>query len=334
MGELGAFYHCRHPWGLKILRLCGRNRGVKAIHVAVLSILMGLAAGLGSAPLVGCVPTGSAPPYDAGAQPTAAATVRPSLNVMTAAFEDNFDREGGGGGHAEGAWPAFDASAGVSADAGHDAGHDAGASALLLALPDAAADAGASEHLVDRSNLGPNWTQVKTSAWRVEGGKLCGQNAHNHGIWLNRTLPLNARIEFDATSFSDEGDLKTEVWGDGASYATGSSYTNATSYLAILGGWKNSIHALARLNEHGTDRKEIHVDKDSDDPRQRPVQKGQTYHFKVERTDGKTVRWSVDGIDFLTWNDPSPLAGQGHDHFGFNEWEAKVCFDNVKVTPL
>ncbi len=45
-------------------------------------------------------------------------------------------------------------------------------------------------------------------------------------------------------------------------------------------------------------------------------------------------RWSVNNVEYLTWNDPAPLAGQGHDHFGFNEWEARVCFDNVKVTPL
>jgi hypothetical protein len=338
-GELGGFYHREHPWGLKILRRCGRNRVVKAIHVAVLSILAG---GLASTPLAACVPTGSAPPYDAGVAPTATATVRPSVNVMTAPFEDNFDRADDGG------WAAFDAAATpgapggdaglalVNREANREAAREAGEPLLLSVLQDggpSVVDASA-ERVVDHSNLGPNWTQVKTTAWKVEGGKLCVQGAHNHGIWLNRTLPVNARIEFDVTGYSDEGDLKTEVWGDGASYATGTSYTNATSYLAILGGWKNSIHALARLNEHGTDRKEIHVDKDSDDPRQRPAQKGQTYHFKIERTDGKTIRWSVDGIDFLTWNDPAPLAGQGHDHFGFNEWEAKVCFDNVKVTPL
>jgi hypothetical protein len=91
---------------------------------------------------------------------------------------------------------------------------------------------------------------------------------------------------------------------------------------------------LARINEHGSDRKEIKVDPDSDDPRQRPVTGGQTYHFKIERTDGKTVKWSVDGLEYLTFPDGSPLAGIGHDHFGFNDWEVKVCFDNVKVTPL
>jgi hypothetical protein len=273
-------------------------------------------------------------------------TFRPSLNVMTAPFEDTFDRPDSG---ESTPWGAFEGGAAAHDGGKHELGpsHDGGGLALLGreagTSPDSSAAEGgggdASTAVIaplplDRGNLGPNWVQMKTNAWHVEGGKLCVQNAHNHGIWLNRTLPVNARIEFDATGYTDDGDLKTEVWGDGVSYATGTSYTNATSYLAILGGWKNTTHVLARLNEHGTDRKEIHVDKDSDDPRQRPVHNGQTYHFKIERNDGKTIRWSVDGIDFLTWNDPAPLAGQGHDHFGFNEWEAKVCFDNVKVTPL
>jgi hypothetical protein len=184
------------------------------------------------------------------------------------------------------------------------------------------------------SLLGPNWYVAQTEAWRIENGKLCGQGAHNHGVWLQKPIPINARIEFDAMSFSPEGDLKAEVWGDGQSAATGVSYTNATSYLAILGGWKNSEHVLARINEHGPDRKEIHVDPHSDDPRQKPVTLGQSYHFKIERTDGKTVHWFVDGIEYLSFPDSSPLTGVGHDHFGFNNWEAKVCFDNVKVTPL
>ena len=267
---------------------------------------------------ISCVPTGSAPAYDAGATATtASATFKPSMNIMSAPFEDTFDRTD----TPEAPWPAFEAGAGDAGDAG---GGEGGLAALLK-------DA---EARPEKSNLGPNWIQVKTSAWKVANGKLCVENAHNHGVWLNRTLPLNARIEWDATPFSDEGDLKAEVWGDGTSYATGTSYTNATSYLVILGGWKNTLQVMARLNEHGTDRKEIKIDKDADDPTQRPVQKGQTYHFKVERTDGKTVRWSVDGVDYFSWNDPAPLAGQGHDHFGFNEWEVKVCFDNVKVTPL
>ena len=184
------------------------------------------------------------------------------------------------------------------------------------------------------SELGPHWQATSPTAWHIENGKLCGKGARNHGVWLKQTLPVNAVIEFDAESDSPEGDIKCEVWGDGASSAKGMSYNDATSYIVILGGWKNTIHAIARENEHGTDRKQLDVDPQSDDLRMHPVAPGQIYHFKVERRDGHTVRWFVNGLEYLVYNDAHPLAGAGHDHFGFNDWDVKVCFDNVKVTPL
>jgi len=76
------------------------------------------------------------------------------------------------------------------------------------------------------------------------------------------------------------------------------------------------------------------VDKSSDDPREKAVEVGQMYRFKIERSDGHTVRWYVNGLEYLVYDDKEPLAGIGHDHFGFNDWNVKVCFDNVKVTPL
>ncbi len=195
----------------------------------------------------------------------------------------------------------------------------------------------AGEAAVAASSLpepGPDWAPTSPGLWHVEGGRLCVEHARNHGIWLKRVLPVNARIEFDAVSQSPDGDLKAEYWGDGRSYATALSYTNATSYLTIFGGWHNTHHVLARINEHATDRKDITIDPHSDDPREKPVVAGQLYHFKVERSDGKTVRWWVDGNEMLTYPDPAPLAGVGHDHFGFNNWDVKVCFDNVRVVPL
>ncbi len=302
-----------------------------------------LSFGLFTLAAIACVPAGNAPPYDAGPAPSAAATFKPSTNVMTAPFEDTFDRPDGSDmlalpGDASGNSLTIDAAiAAAAADARakpvpvNEAGVDAFSTAVLGADGGMeAGDAGTTRP----SNLGPNWLPARTNAWRIENGRLCGENARNHGVWLNRTLPVNARIEFDAYAMTETGDLKAEVWGDGHSYATGTSYTNASSYLAILGGWHNTIHALARLNEHGTDRKTISVDKESDDPTQRAVVRGQLYQFKIERTDGKTIRVLVNGVEYFSWNDPAPLAGQGHDHMGFNEWEAKVCFDNVKVTPL
>ena len=256
-----------------------------------------------------CVPAGNSTPSttDSGATGNAAvpvAAIKQAPNVMTAVFEDSFERPG---------MPAPPAPV--------QAGDDTPASA----------EAGQS---AQNGGLGPDWLQVGSGVWHIEKGHLCGEGAHNHGVWLKRVLPINARIEFDATSDSPDGDIKAEAWGDGQSGATSLSYTNATSYLTDLGGWKNTFHVLARINEHGTDRKEIKIDPTSDDPREKPVTRGQSYHFKIERKDGKTVRWSVDGVEYLNFADGQPLVGIGHDHFGFNDWEVKVCFDNVKVTPL
>jgi hypothetical protein len=255
-----------------------------------------------------CVPEGSSSTQDAGGAPTVNRPTMPgaspsmsplaSTDVLKAPFEDNFDH--------------------------------------VVRAP--SADGAAPVGVVGQAGVfvepGPDWVATAPGIWHVEGGRLCGEHARNHGIWLKHAIPTNARIEFDAVSQSPDGDLKAEYWGDGHSYATALSYTNATSYLTIFGGWHNTHHVLARINEHATDRKDITVDANSDDPREKPVVAGQVYRFKVERTDGKTVRWWVDGNEMLSYPDPAPLVGAGHDHFGFNNWDVKVCFDNVHVVPL
>jgi hypothetical protein len=249
--------------------------------------------------LTGCVPSGSAVP-DAGApapaEPRPAAAPRSSAVAPVAdLLTTPFD-------------DSFDRPA-----------------SLLPAGDSAASSAG---------DPGPDWMATAPNVWHIDKGRLCAERAHNHGVWLKRVLPVNARIEFDAVSDALDGDLKAEFWGDGRSYATALSYTNATSYLTIYGGWHNKTHVLARINEHGSDRKEITVDPNSDDPRERPVVAGQIYRFKVERSDGKTVKWWVDGNEMLSYPDSAPLTGAGHDHFGFNDWDVKVCFDNVRIAPL
>lgn len=185
----------------------------------------------------------------------------------------------------------------------------------------------------DGARLGDDWNPT-SPVWRIRGGRLCARGARNHPVWLRRRLPVNARIEFDATSSSPDGDIKAEVWGDGQAAAEGVSYTDASSYIAIFGGWKNRFHVLARLDEHAPDRLQISVDRSGADWRARAVRPNQTYHFKLERADGRTVSWLVDDIELFHFADPKPLVGPGHEHLGFNDWEVQVCFDNLLITPL
>jgi hypothetical protein len=149
-----------------------------------------------------------------------------------------------------------------------------------------------------------------------------------------RRLPKNARISFTAESDSENGDLKVELWGDGRSGAAGISYNDATSYLFIFGGWKNQLHVLARLDEHGRDRLERRVNPSSTDPRDQRVIPGTKYHFQIERRDGRTLTWLVDGAELHRLVDAEPLFGPGHNHLGFNDWDAHVCFDDLTIIPL
>jgi len=188
------------------------------------------------------------------------------------------------------------------------------------------------EHF-DTPKVSEDWN-LTSPAWRVQDGRLCARSARNRPAWLMRRLPKNARITFTAESDSEHGDLKVEVWGDGRSGATSISYSNASSYLFILGGWKNQLHVLARLDEHGRNRLERRVDPDSTDVRNQRVVPGTKYHFQIERSDGRTLSWLVNGVEMHRLVDSEPLFGPGHEHLGFNDWEVRACFDDLSIIPL
>jgi len=185
----------------------------------------------------------------------------------------------------------------------------------------------------ERETLGPEWATT-SDRWRIDSGKLCGQSNRNHPLWLKRRIPANARITFTAQAKTNVGDLKVEAWGNGRSFAKGVSYDDATSYVFVLGGWKNQLHVLARLNEHDPQRLELRVDPTGENPRLRPVLPGVNYRFAIERRDKKTLIWRVDDVDLFVFEDKEPLVGPEHDHFGFNNWESPVCFDDLTITPL
>lgn len=172
------------------------------------------------------------------------------------------------------------------------------------------------------AGIGEAWRSTGGN-YRVENGELVVDHAYNHPLWLTKPLPRDCTIEYDAWSNDAAGDIKVEAWGDGRSFATTTSYV-ATSYVFIFGGWRNSLNAIARMNEHGTDRRVRNDLK---------VEKGKKYHFKITRR-GNHIVWEIDGQPHLELKDAKPLDGPDHAYFAFNNWEAEVHFDNLKITPL
>lgn len=170
-----------------------------------------------------------------------------------------------------------------------------------------------------REVIGPDWFTTG-GHWQIVRGELWSPGVKNNPLWLRMRLPRDAAVEFDARSETASGpragDIKFEIFGDGRDHASG--------YVCVFGGWGNRISAIARLDEHGADRRER-----SD----RAVVPGRTYHMRVERS-GRELRWFVDGEPFLSFDDPEPLQGPGHDRFGFSSWEADLFFDNLQIAPL
>ena len=200
----------------------------------------------------------------------------------------------------------------------------AAALSALACVPrgDPAIDGVLTDDFNGRTELGPLWRNTG-GPYQLVDGQLKVRGARNKPLWLRRTLPRDVRIEFDVRSESPEGDIKVEVYGDGTSKAEQVSYT-ASSYVVIFGGWNNSLNIIARMDEHADDRA-VGIAK--------KVEQGRTYHMKIERK-GDTIAYWVDGQQIAKMKDPNPLWGAGHDHFAFNNWNAELWFDNLKITPL
>ncbi len=180
----------------------------------------------------------------------------------------------------------------------------------------------------DRPKLGDLWYTEAPGRWWIEysstkrDGRLCAEQAQNLPLFLKRTLPDEVVVEFDAWAEESEGDVKIEIFTDGRFHATG--------YVLIHGGWHNRFSIIDRLDEHNKDRRWV---------RGGPV-KGRKYHWKVVRRlerDKKTGRligileWFLDGKLFLSYLDRQPLLGQSHKYFAFSNWNARICFDNLKI---
>lgn len=176
----------------------------------------------------------------------------------------------------------------------------------------------------DRPELGSMWRATNPDAFRIMNGALSAHGAHNQPLWLAGALPRDAVIDLDVWSNSPDGDIKVEVFGDGHSYDPDRGGYVSTGYVLIMGGWHNALSAIARMNEHGHDRKTRSL------PRVVP---GKRYHWRIVRRGG-LLQWFVDDMTapFLVYDDPAPLAGPGHDHLAIGNWESDAWYDNLEIT--
>lgn len=175
----------------------------------------------------------------------------------------------------------------------------------------------------DRTDLGPLWRDTG-GGYRIDGGRLAARGAHNHPVWLRKRLPADVTIEVDAHPTSADGDIKLELFGDGVSFDPDRGGYVSTGYVLIFGGWHNTLSIICRGDEHGEGRKATRSE-----PRVVP---GHTYHFTITRRAG-LLDWKVDGQPFLSWQDPQPLGGAGHEYLAFDDWESEVFFDDLVIRP-
>ena len=163
---------------------------------------------------------------------------------------------------------------------------------------------------------------VESPNWKVVDGRVYTGDSpnENKGLWLSEVeLPADMRVEFTATSVKGnhkvfQGDIKCEFGGSRKKHADG--------YILILGGWKNTVNTIAKRDEHGEGRLVV-------DSKTR-VEEGREYRFQVVRL-GSEIKWFLDGKLLLKVQEDDILQGSV---FGFNNWNSRVYFDNLRVFAL
>ena len=164
----------------------------------------------------------------------------------------------------------------------------------------------------ERSSLGENWSHFGGD-WIVDKGSIYSIYAINSPLFLDVELPRDVVVEVDVMSETSDVDVKVELMTDGRRHESG--------YIFILGGWSNSLSCIARMDEHGRDRKV---------KQPTGVNGSRWYRWRIEKKGGD-IRWLIDGKPYLSFSDDEPLDGPGHDRLAFNNWKNKVRFDNLRI---
>ena len=220
----------------------------------------------------------------------------------------------------------------------------------------------------DRATLGDAWWS-NGGLWRIVDGRVYSPGVGNNPLWLKARLPPDVRVEFDVRSEGPDGDIKWEMYGDGRTHSTGyvflfGAWRNRESRICKLdehaltqdetrAQLAATAHPYSRQREfieavqqpfvQWSARRDLErIERGEYWQRDTPfvvkrgdlkVERGRSYHVVVTKQGGR-LRWEMDGQLALEMDDPAPLAGTGHDRFGFSSWANDTYFDNLSITPL
>lgn len=163
-----------------------------------------------------------------------------------------------------------------------------------------------------RSKLGENWSHYGGD-WIIDNGTVYSIYAINIPLFLDVELPKDVVVELDVMSETNAVDVKVELMTDGRRHESG--------YIFILGGWNNALSVIARMDEHGRDRKV---------KQPTGVVGNRWYRWRIEKKGGD-IKWFIDGDLYMTYQDPEPLEGEGHDRLALTNWQNKVRYDNLRI---
>ena len=164
----------------------------------------------------------------------------------------------------------------------------------------------------DRPSFGKLW-HPSGGYWRLRDGYVYTTGANNAPLFLNVDLPADLVLEVDIQSDTTQVDAKIELMTDGRTHQSG--------YIFILGGWSNKMSVIARLDEHGDDRK---VKQPTGAVGKR------SYRWRIEKKGGR-LDWYIDGKPYMSYEDPKPLDGPGHNRLGFSNWQNQLRYDNLRI---
>lgn len=174
-----------------------------------------------------------------------------------------------------------------------------------------------------RSELGSAWRDTG-GAYRIVNGELTARRARYHPLWLRRQLPTDLSLEFDVRTSGSNGDIRVVLFGNGKSTTPDAQGCQSTGYQLVFGGWNNQLSVLCRADQRDQGHQRARADW--------PVLSNRSYHFYVTRKEG-VVAWYIDGHEMMSWRDPEPLQGPGHEALGLVGGESEVFFDNLVIGP-